>query len=258
MNWSYDLCGAEPIIRDVPVYAAAAGTLNNGTLLMLGTTDPDSNADQGISFITAYAGSNVEAVDALGVLNEKTYETGGTAPTRTPVDTSGVYYGKAVINPFAVYKAQYKDGADDDVAITTGATTTTVTITDLEDDIDAGWLFFPLASGGAQGKLRAIATSASGSCTVDSAITTTTSDTIIKILPVNHRTTDLSSDGKGLVSAAVIGTGVNLHVIENYINSDVHVKQPLRWATHAGLNATSNAKFFAELCMLNHIYNRTS
>jgi len=255
MKWSYDLAGAEPIIRDVPVYAAAAGTLNNGTLLMLGDGDGDSADDKGIAFITAYTSSVAEAVNALGTLNEKTYETGGTAPSRTPVDTSGVYYGKAVINPFAVYRAQYYDGTSDDVAVTTGAATTTVTATNLEDDYDAGWLFFPLASGGAQGKLRAIATSTTSSCTVDSAITTTTSDTFIKIHPVNRRFTDLSSDGKGLTSAAVIGTGVSLHVMENYINSDVHVIQPLRWATHAGLNATSNAKFFADLAMLDHVYN---
>lgn len=258
MIFSYDLAQAEPVVRDVPIYAAAAGTLISGSLLMQGTTTPDSAVDMGISFVVAYTSSSAEAVDALGVLLEKTYETGGTAPTRTPVDTSGVYYGKAIINPFAIYRCEYAQAAADDVAITTGATDTSITITSLEDDIDAGWLYFPLAAGGAKGKLRAIATSAAAACVVDSAITTTTSDTVIKILPVNHRTTDLGAEGADLISAAAVGSGVNLQIVENYINSDAHVFQPLRWITHAGQNSLSNAKFYAEIALLDHIYNRTS
>lgn len=259
MQWSYDLAGAEPIVRDVPVYAAAAGTLISGSLLMQGTTGPDSNVDMGISFVVAYTASSSEAVDALGTLEEKTYETGGTAPTRTPRDTSGVYYGKAIVNPFAVYKCEYAQAAADDTAITTGQTTTTVTVSSIEDNIDAGWLYFPLASGGAQGKLRAISTVTTNTMVVDSALTTTTSDTIIKILPVNHRTTDLGAEAADLISTtAAVGDGVNLHIIENYINSDSHVFEPLRWSKHAGLNSLSNAKFYAHIALLDHIYNRTS
>ena len=39
-KWRYDITGAEPIVRDMPVYDAA--TLVYGEYVMKGTTDPDS------------------------------------------------------------------------------------------------------------------------------------------------------------------------------------------------------------------------
>lgn len=252
MQFLYDMFGVLEIIKDVPVYDAAS--FSKGELIMLGTTDPDSNADHGVAFVTAYTGANTEAVDALGVLQE----TNATASEVDNLPDAGSTYLKCTVNPGAVYEAEYDQGTSNDVAITTGGVSTTVTITNLEDDIDCGWLFFPLASGGAAGKLRFISAAASGSCTVDSAITTTTSDTIIKIFPQNHRTTDLTADGMSLKSAAAIGSGISIMVIDNYIlvnaNSE---KVPMRYATHKGRDDMSNAKFFAHIRCTDHVYNPT-
>ncbi len=244
----YDLItgGDKCIYRDVPVYDSAS--MANGELIMLGTTDPDSNADQGVAFITAYTGANTEAIDALGIVCES-YSTAATIDNKP---AEGSLYLKAIVNPFMIYRAEYSQGTT--VTVTTGGSSTTVTVSSLEDDIDAGWLYFVGASGGsAINKLRFLTAAASGSCTVDSAITTTTSDTFIKILPVNHRLTALTTDGINLKSQAAAGAGVSLHIIENYMVADGHSLSSLRGIV--GYNGLLNAKFYANIAMLDHVYN---
>ncbi|MFA5234526.1 MAG: hypothetical protein WC390_09020 [Sulfurimonas sp.] len=249
MRFHYDLTGAEPIVRDVPVYDAAS--MANGELIMLGTTDPDSAVDMNVSFVTAYvSGSNTEAVDALGIVNED-FSTAASIDN-TPVE--GSKFLKAIINPFAIYLCEYSQGTSDDVAITTGGVSTSVTITSIEDDIDAGWIYFPLAVGGAAGKLRLITAATTNTLTVDSAITTTTSDTIIKILPLFHATTNLTTDAKKLHSQAAIGEGVSLRVVENYIEADGIPFKALRYADK-GKNGLTGVRIYADLVMLDHIYN---
>jgi len=255
MRWTYDLTGAEPIIRDLPVYDATS--LYNGELLMLGTTDPDSNADQGISLITAYVSdSATEAIDVAGILTEKTYES--TAPSRIyATDTSGVYYGKVIINPFAVYRAEYLQDTSNDVAITS-TSSTTLTVSSLEDDLDGGWVFFPLTSTGVKNSLRFITTSASGSCVMDSALTAsgTSADTIIKILPQHHQLVALDTGAVGLSSVdAKAGSTTAIIILENYLQSFSHTMQPLRRITHAGLNNLTNAKFYADILCTDHLFN---
>ena len=51
MKWAYDLTGAEPIIKDEPIYDAA--TIAYGELVMLGATAFSAGADAGVSFVTA-------------------------------------------------------------------------------------------------------------------------------------------------------------------------------------------------------------
>jgi hypothetical protein len=251
MRYAYSLVPEdEPIIRDMAVYDGTG--LAIGELLMLGTTDPDSNADQGISLITAYTNSSAEAVDAVGICLE------------TPGDTDNVYataaggpnYAKVIINPFAVYRAEYLQDAANDLAVTSNSTTT-LTITSLEDDIDGGWVFFPLNATGVKNSLRLLTASASGSATMDSALSVTAvgTDTIIKILPVNHRTTDLDTTATGLITRAAIGSGVSLHVLENHVRADGISTQPLRRLSHAGLNNVTGSAFFADLVMLDHMLN---
>jgi len=249
MRFHYDLSGAEPIVRDVPVYDAA--DMANGELVMLGASDPDSAADMGVAFVTAYASASAtEAVDALGIINEDF----ATAATIDNTPVQGSKYLKAIINPFAVYLAEYSQHADDDVAVTTGGVSTTVTVTNLEDDIDAGWLYFCLASGGAQGALRLITAAATGSCTIDSALTTTTSDAFVKILPVNHRLTSLNASAKALLSKAAAGSGTMIHILENYIEANGIPFKALRYADK-GKNGLTGVRVYADIKLIDHVYN---
>ena len=256
MRWAYDITGTEPIIRDLPVYDGSA--LVNGELLMLGTTDPDSNADQGISLITAYVSNSAnEAADAVGILTEGTYASSNAPDAIYGTDSAGADYGKVIINPFAVYRAEYLQGTSNDVAIASVATTT-LTVSSLEDAIDGGWVFFPLNATGVKNSLRFIVASASGSCTMDSALvgTASTADTIIKILPQHHQLVALDTGATGLCSVgAAAGSTTKIIILENYIESFAHAMQPLRRVTHAGLNNLSNAKFYADILCTDHLFN---
>lgn len=270
MKFHYDLTGAEPIVRDVPVYDAA--TLARGELVML---DPAAATD--CQFITAYTGANTEAVDAIGVMQETLTTTskanpGDAVTTAGTVDppqdaissiaagvAAGSRYGKVIINPFAVYLAEYSQAAADDVAFTQAWNSTTLTCTSLEDNIDGGYVFVSAASANAsaKGQLRYLTASAAGSATTDSApaVATTTNDTFIKVLPANHRLTALSADGIKLKSQAAAGSGVSLTILENYIGGSEQALEPLRAQRHKGGNFTSHAKLFADVLLTDHIYN---
>jgi len=259
MRWFHDLYGAEPIERYVPIYDAAL--IDQGELIMLGTTDPDSGADHGVAFVTATTASSAEAIDALGISLMKRNTTGpdplisgDTVSVATLPDVANPPYNKAIVNPGAVYLAEY-DQADTMAVASTS--TTTFTVTSLEDDIDTAWIFMVTSAvTGDAYNLRQLTASASGSATMDSALTggNETSGTAIKILPVNHKTSDLNAAGTGLGTNAAIGSGVALTIIENFLRDDGISFQPLRARSHRGLDLTSKAKFFAAIAMLDHIY----
>jgi hypothetical protein len=267
MEWVYDITGAEPILRDMPVYDAA--TLAKGELLMLGTTDPDSNADQGQALITAYNSTAANsAIDAVGILNDDAYDsalgTGNyTAPSSVPATaTNGAYYGKVIINPFAIYRAEHSLLAADDVAITS-TSTTTLTVGSLSDDIDGCYAYFPLTDDGVKGSLRYIVAAASGSCTMDSALTTTgdSSDTVCIIAPALKYATNLTADGTKVASGNCQGIfgATNIRILESYIDRDRGI-EPLRKAKHSGLNGLDNCKggngpkFYSDIMLKDHAY----
>lgn len=252
-TWHYDLSGAEPIIRDMPVYDTAL--IDLGEFLMLGTTDPDNNADHGVSFITAYTGANTELVDALGIANEKR-NTSSTVSVAT-LPGAGDNLSKCIINPGAVYLTEY-----DQATVMTVASTdsTTITITNLEDDIDTGFVYIVAGGTGASGNtgsLRMLTASASGSATMAAALTTTESGgdgTAIKILPKFHRLSTLNTAATKILSEAAAGDGVKLCIVENYIRSATHELQPLTYSDHRNLNSLSRAKFYADVKLLDHIF----
>lgn len=251
MRWAYDLAGGIVVQRDMPVYDT--GDLDAGELLMRSTTAGTQNS----VFITAQTGSSAEAVDALGICLENQGSTGDPVTTApSTLAAGGFNYLRCIVNPFAVYRCLYSTLAADDVAVTSASTGTTLTITSLQDDIDGGWVYFPLASGGAAGILRFLTASAAGSATLDSAATVTTADTIIKILPTFHRLTALKSGSIVLTSQAAAGSGTSLQVVENWIQSPGYGFVPLRYADHKAVNiGTTGVNFYADLHMLDHVFN---
>lgn len=220
MRWHYDLTHAEPIIKDLPVYDATS--LAQGELLQLGATDPDSGADKGLALVTAYnATAANSATNAVGILNENTYAS--TAPDNDPASTGGPNYGKVIVNPFAVYMAEHSLAAADDVAITS-TSGTTLTVASLADDIDGFYAYFPTATAGVQGSLRLLTASASGSATMDSALSVdgTASDTVVLIAPPTKYSFNLTSDGVKVASGdgQAAANATNLRVIETWIDKD--------------------------------------
>lgn len=269
-KFHYTLTGEEPIVKDVPVYDAA--TLVQGEFVML---DPAAATD--CRFITGYTSDNTEMLDGLGIMNETLTTTSKadygdaitTAATANPDAAAigsiaatlaqGHKYGKVIINPFAVYLTEYSQAAADDVAFTGAWSTTTLTVTSLEDNIDGGWVYVADASANAlaRGQLRYLSASASGSATTDSAptVATATSDTFIKILPIAHRLTEMNAAGTGLMTVAIAGTGVALTIVENYIGGTNIPLESLRAEVHEGVDYGAGTKFYADVLLNDHLYN---
>lgn len=258
MRFHYDLTGAEPIIKDYPVYDASL--LNQGELLMLGTTDPDSSADMSLSLITAYnATAANSAIDAIGILNENTYASSN-APDGAP--DSAPDYGKVIVNPFAVYMAEQNMDTSNDVALTS-TSTTTVTISSLADDIDGYWVYFPLTKAGTKGSLRLLTAAASGSATMDSALTAAgdSSDTAVLISPPLKYSFNLDSLATKVSSSncQAANEATNIRIVETYIDRDGGIEL-MRPAVHKALNdldkvkGGNGPKFYYDLLLKDHIF----
>lgn len=256
MRYHYSLVPEdEPILRDMPIYDGTL--LANGELLMKGTSDPDAGADQGIALVTAVTASAAEAVNAAGILSDSRWNpnvqgvyTTGVAPSDVPATaTNGPKYGKVIINPLAVYLAEYDQA--DAIAITSTAGTT-LTVGALQDDIDGSFAYFVGTHTGVTGSLRHLNTSAAGSAVMDSALTLNgvATDTIIRTLRPLSKTTNLNAAATGLTTTAAINNGVSLRVLDNYVQADNIPLTPLRKATHKGKNNLQKAKLFADLAML--------
>ena len=256
MRYFKDIYGAPgPIVELVPVYDATS--LSDGALIMQGTTDPDSNADHGVAFVVATTGSSAEAVDSLGIIQGITGDYGQAVTVTTLPDTAAPPYLRAIVNPGAVYLAEY---AQADTMAVASTSTTTITVTSLEDDIDIGWVFIvTTAVTGNAYNLRQLTASAAGSATMDAALSggNETSGTAIKILPVNHRLTKLNTAATGLGTDAAAGSCVALHIKENWIAGDGTTLVPLRAANHRNTNWNANTKLFAEIVQLDHVFKNT-
>ena len=264
MKYHYDFYTTEPIIRDYPVYDATA--LEYGELLMLGTTDPDSGADESRALVSAFnATAANSAIDSVGILNEETYgtETGnGVAPSTAYSLAGGGQFGKVIINPFAIYRAEVDQ--TDAVAITS-TSGTTLTVGSLADDIDGYHVYFVGTTSGVTGSLRSLLASAAGSATMDSALTTagTGSDTIIIIPPSFQYAPNLNAEATGLTTDAAAPAGAtNLRVVQSYIEGTNNVAESLRISNGSGINGlaptgSSNApvtKFWVDIVQKDHLF----
>lgn len=233
MIWVYDLCGAEPIVRDIPFYGNGAAIIQ-GAGVMRGAT-PGTN--QGFAILATGA-----CTDFWGVAQELHALVAAGADTKQ--DGTAYVSRKAIINPFAVWRAQY-DAADNMAVASTS--TTTVTVTSLEDDIDGGWLL------GNDGVLQYLVASAAGSATSKTSSGWTSANTLIKVLPVNHQLGKLTATGEQIGTDAAVGTAT-ITVIENWIQARGLPLQRLDPTKHSGLTLTS-AKVFSSIIFRNHVYN---
>jgi len=260
MRFSYDLTGAEPIIRDMAVYDAAL--LANGELLQLGTS-ANTTADGGISLITAYNSTAASsAIDAVGILTESTYA--ASAPDRTPVDTSGVYMGKVIINPFAVYMAQVDDSTGDDVAVESSSTT--VLIKETLSTIGASgvggyWVLFTNCSTpGLDGQLRFITDNDADDFDIPALPSTpSTSDNYIFANPANAYACNLNAEATGLTSDKTLDVpegATNLRVIRSYAGSNSNPIVPLLSyiSPAASSQLGSGAKLYSDIVLKDHLF----
>ena len=242
MKYVYSLDGSKEIVRDYPISGAAADVVE-GAAIMRGATP---GTDGGLAIVATGA-----LVDILGVLVElHDYSVTGDAV----IGGTAYIKRKAIVNPMAVYRAQYDTADDADVASTSG---TTVTITSLEDDIDGGWLLGDDGSGaygtGSTGSLlQYLAASASGSATSKTASGWTSANDVIKILPLFHQLVKINTAADKLGTDAAAGSG-RAAIIDNWITADGLPLQQLDPTKHSGLTLF-NPRVYSDIRFLNHAF----
>jgi len=253
MHFHYDLTQAEPILRDIPVYANAA-IITKGTPMESGVTATEVNNGRAI----VATGSTLTNI--IGVTNEEISAANATAVLATGFET----YAKHIINPLAVYLTQYATSASYDVAITTADSTgKSVTSSDQGNANMTGyWVYITNigSSVGGYGNLFC-----SGAVTSTTAMTAVTSyddnlsanivnDTFISMHPrygagVAGGNIDLvmstTAYGTTTISGQVAGAGSGaVVVLENYIQSKARPLEPLVISRHSGYNYKSEAPTF--------------
>jgi hypothetical protein len=258
MIFHYDLCQAEPIIRDYPVYDTS--TINYGeALAMEGAITTAANR----MFLQS---ANAAVLDNIvGVAQE-------TVTASTSAASTGVTcYAKVLINPTAIYLCEYSQHGDDDTvnnaADTAGNDTTATFTTDREGD----WIYVTDEGStiGGAGNLYQIGlsndTTSVTACTSydDYLKATNTSDTFIVItnpfsaLAVTGHT-DLSAatgySGRAIKGVAATGAGA-LMILLNYIQTPSLEMQPLRVEQHSGknFNAGVGVHLYADVQFMSHL-----
>lgn len=169
--------------------------IQEGALVMPGVT---GEQDRSVFILATSAGA-----DALGVLSElhDTSVSGDADPE------AGTAYPLRYVNailPGDDVAAELADDASNDVDVAS-ATSTVITITSLEDNIDGAWVYVRAGTG--VGQLGYIKASASGSFTLKSAMTTTLDNTskVLILRPVAWQLVEIDSTGRYIKSTAAAG-----------------------------------------------------
>ena len=200
------------IVRGMPTrlyYAPVNGLgtdIKEGAVLMRGAVATDSSAKTLSNAVLASAA----APDAIGLLAKKHVASGYDADpytglVSTVIETTGSAKPIALFHPGGEVAAEYSQATADVLAVTS-ATSTVITISSLEDNIDGCWIY--VVSGVGIGQLEYVVASASGSCTVKSAMTTTltSASKIIILKPLFHKLHVMTSDCTKLSTTAAAGT----------------------------------------------------
>lgn len=179
----------------------AGSAIQEGAVLMPGVTNTDSGAKNiSVAILATSAGA-----DAIGLLAEA--KDAGAAGDPDP-DAGTVFeaaqYPVIPFLPGCEVGAQLVNDASNDIDVAS-ATSTVITVTSLEDDIDGSWIYVRAGTG--VGQLFYASASASGTITVKSAATTTldSSSKLIVLRRKFHQLVELDSTATGIKTTAAAG-----------------------------------------------------
>lgn len=277
MKWHYDLNGAEPIIRDMPVFdgegAAGVGsvTINAGALMAVGAAAHvayagANGAGGGFQLEIAYdATENSMATNCVGICLETPYSSGtSSSHYGTAGSTAGSgYFAKCIINPGAVYMAEHDLGASYDIAVTRVSSTT---VESTAAGMYGHYVYFPTATTGVTGSLRYLYTvnGTSGAMAKTLTTTATGSDSLVFIYPKFSRAPELLATGDKMTqgTAASTGSTTNLIIAETYIDRDngIEVLEPYTHGTLDNLDDVKGGngpKFYYDLVMKSHAFGNS-
>jgi len=216
-------------VTHLPV-SGGGSALAVGALLKRGATPASMNGHLRL------AGGTGGHPDIIGILREAhavgtDTDVAGTVFTTHPVQ---------MLQPFRVVRIEYSLATADTVVATQAVSTTALTLTNLEDDIDAAFLY--VAAGLGIGQTNYLTASAAGSATLKAAFGTSldTTSRLVKILPRFHPLVALTSDGTKLTSTAAAGATTAM-VYDNYIEKNNRIT-PLNPVRHSALTAQNGGR----------------
>ncbi len=221
---------------NLPV-SGSGSAMVSGTLLKRGPTPGTDNGT-----LIPCASNTTGSIDAVGILRQAHATAddtviGGTVFTVKPVQL--VDTGRLII-------AEYSLASGDLITCSQAVSTTTMTVTSLEDDIDAGGLY--VAAGLGIGQTNYLTASAAGNCTLKAAFGTSldTTSKFVKILPRFHPKVGLTADGTKLASYAAVGVHT-VTIFDTLIERNNRLEQfnPTKHAALTGMNAIRDFHIYA-------------
>lgn len=219
-------------------------TLATGALIARGAT-PGTNNGMGIVPAASLA-------DCIGLLLEEFLSTA----TDSNIDATTDTKRRVLRAPGCIYLAQYSQAAADDLAVTSSSGTT-FTVTDLEDDIDGGWILTVnnTTTTGNNRQLRVLTASAAGSATLKSAFSAdlTSADNFVKVLPRMHQLLVIITNATLLVTTAAVGTA-RATVVENYVEDTGIPFKPLDPVGDSPRLLTASARIYSAIAINNSVY----
>lgn len=239
MKFAYDLHGFQEIVRDYPVFGNAADIVE-GAIVMRGAT-PGTNQP----FAIVASGACADVIGLLKELHDYSVDGDSNVGGTTLVNR------KILINPFAVFQAEY-DQTDTMAVVSSSGTT--VTITSIEDNIDGGWVYAVAGTG--KGQLQFITAADGSTITTKTASGWDSTTTLIKILPLWHQLGKLNTAGDKLGTDAAVGSAVITN-LDNWIQADTIPFTKLDPTLHSGLTGldTRNVKFYSDIIFRDHALN---
>jgi hypothetical protein len=228
---------AKDVLYKLPIYGAAAD-VKRGAFVMRGATPGTDNG------MLIKASGTSATPDIIGVLQGMLdySEDGETLIAGTSFVTKPVLLAQ----PFRIFRIEYD--LTSQITATQAVSTTTLTLTNLEDNIDAAFLY--VADGLGEGQTNYLTASAAGSCTLKAAFGTSldTTSKIVKVLPRFHPIISLNTDGTMLASQAAAGA-IKAMVIDTYIERNGRLEQfnPVRHAALTGLHNLRSFKISADV-----------
>ncbi len=212
-------------------FPVGGGAILAGALLKRGATP---GTDQG--FLIKASGASATP-DCIGILRQELASADATLEDGTKYTVRPIQ----VLAPMRVVRVAYD--LTSLITCTQAVSTTGMTVTSLEDDIDAAFLY--VAAGLGIGQTNYLTASAAGSCTLKAAFGTSldTTSQFAKILPRFHQKAILNSDGTKLGSQAAVG-GINVMILNTFItrNNRTEDFDPTK---HAALTGLSSLRHFS-------------
>ena len=223
--------------------SGAGSAIVKGTLLARGALTSAATKN---GHLEPTVSNSVSAIHAVGILQEAhatalDTDVAGTIFTVRPVD---------LVMPYRVVRMEYSLASGDLITCTQAVSTTTMTVTSLEDDIDAGFVY--VVSGTGAGQMNYLTAAAAGACTLKAAFGTNLDATskFIKILPRFHITISYTSDGTKLSSQAAVGIKrgfiLDIHIVRN--NNEQQL-DPTKHSALTNLNSLASLRFEADVAI---------